>query len=250
MRRSIPIASRSMKACPEGGNRGREKPSGEKTDYSRRDFLRISATTLAGMWVTSGFVDTLMAVEVAGIPPSAGYLLVDVKKCAGCMSCMLACSLAHEGKENLSLSRIQVIQEPFELFPHDISLSQCRQCVQPECIKACPTGAAYSDARFGNVRMVDTQKCIGCKACIQACPFRPSRVVWDWQAGSSKKCDLCAGAPHWGAKGGPDGKQACVSVCPMGAIRLTRQAPLQAGDAGYNVNLRGEGWKSLGYPVD
>jgi protein NrfC len=44
-----------------------------------------------------------------------------------------------------------------------------------------------------------------------------------------------------------DGKQACVEVCPVGAIEFTKQTPQQKGDAGYKVNLRGESWKKLGY---
>gem|GEM_PF-5981784 len=40
-------------------------------------------------------------------PPSAAYVLVDTRKCQGCLSCMLACSLAHEGRENLSLARLE-----------------------------------------------------------------------------------------------------------------------------------------------
>jgi protein NrfC len=68
----------------------------------------------------------------------------------------------------------------------------------------------------------------------------------------SRKCDLCANAPyHWDKEGGgPEGKQACVEVCPVGAIKFTREVPRQEGDSGYKVNLRGESWKQLGYPVD
>jgi protein NrfC len=65
----------------------------------------------------------------------------------------------------------------------------------------------------------------------------------------SLKCDLCANATfHWDeAGGGPGGKQACVEVCPLGAIAFTQEIPVQVGDAGYQVNLRGDAWLSLGY---
>ncbi len=64
-------------------------------------------------------------------PPakSEGYLVVDTKKCSSCQSCMLACSLVHEWKENTSLSRIQILQDAFERFPNDLSQEQCRQLV-------------------------------------------------------------------------------------------------------------------------
>ena len=68
----------------------------------------------------------------------------------------------------------------------------------------------------------------------------------------SRKCDLCANAPyHWDdAGGGPEGTQACVEVCPVGAIKFTAEVPAQEGDAGYNVNLRDAAWGKLGFPTD
>ncbi len=43
--------------------------------------------------------------------------------------------------------------------------------------------------------------------------------------------------------------QACVEVCPVGAIKFTNKIPLQEGDAGYKVNLRDSAWARLGYPT-
>jgi protein NrfC len=205
-------------------------------------------TETPGPWQTQ--------VRAAELPPADGYLLVDIKKCQGCLSCMLACSLVHEGVESLSLSRIQIVQDSFASFPDDLTIEQCRQCVDPACVKVCPTGALSADACYGNVRMVDKEKCIGCGLCHDACPFTPSRafLAADRDFGSelkSRKCDLCANAPyHWDEEGGgPDGKQACVEVCPVGAIVFTREIPMQEGDSGYKVNLRRGVWGSLGFPT-
>jgi protein NrfC len=87
-------------------------------------------------------------------------------------------------------------------------------------------------------------------ACVEACPYLPSRAVWNFEEDHAQKCDLCAEAPFWVEKGGPDGKQACVEVCPVGAIKFTKEIPQQEGDKGYKVNLRGKSWKHLGYPID
>jgi protein NrfC len=92
-----------------------------------------------------------------GIKGKGRHLLIDKKKCQGCMTCMLACSLVHEGKENLSLSRIQVIQSSFEKYPLDIEtryVESCDLCVETPfwdeqggvdgkqaCVEACPLGA-------------------------------------------------------------------------------------------------------------
>jgi len=228
---------------------------------SRRQFIKHSGTVMfvvgSGLWLPShhGQATALEKVGNPGdIPVSQGYLLVDIQKCQGCMSCMLACSLVHEGVSNLSLARIQIIQNPFESFPQDVSIEQCRQCVQPACVEVCPEDALGVHPDFGYVRMLDGDKCVGCGACFKACPFKPSRITATADRtndGGSiyRKCDLCARAPfHWDAKGGgPTGKQACVEICPVGAIKFTHEIPLQDGNKGYKVNLRETGWRGLGY---
>jgi protein NrfC len=231
---------------------------------TRREFIKVTGSILlvarlGGYGARAADASAASAPVFIGaneIPPADGYLLVDIEKCQGCASCMLACSLIHEGVESLSLSRIQIVQDSFEGFPNDLSIEQCRQCVDPACVKVCPTGALSPNAEHGNVRMVDKNECIGCGLCHQACPYTPSRAflapdpTYDGAA-KSRKCDLCASAPyHWDAAGGgPGGKQACVSVCPVGAIAFTTEIPEQAGDGGYRVNLRGEAWAILGYPT-
>lgn len=188
--------------------------------------------------------------ESTKLPLSEGYLVVDPKKCAGCIACMLACSLVHEGVTNPSLSRIQIVQSAFKPFPEDITIAICRQCANPLCVKACPTGALHVDREHGNVRIVDESLCDGCRKCIGACPYPPSRVVWNPERNVAMKCDLCVGAKYRVEEGGPHGKQACVEVCPMRAIQLTNKVPSQRGDEGYHVNLRNEHWGWLGYPTD
>jgi len=230
----------------------------DESALSRREFLKISTNVVLGVGV-AGASSGLIRLDdaMAAFPVSGGYLLVDTKKCQGCLSCMLACSLVHEGMENLSLSRIQIIQNPFDSFPDDLTIEQCRQCADPACVKACPVEALTIDPSRGNIRMVDKNKCLGCGLCAQACPFIPTRpvVAPDERFGGaakSRKCDLCAQAPfHWDEKGGGvNGKQACVEVCPVKAIKFARELPAQEGDTGYKVNLRDYKWLTLGYPID
>ncbi len=230
--------------------------SSEKMEFSRRQFLILSGTAALGLGI--GGCGNLLWMKdegVAVIPVAEGYLLVDTKKCQGCLSCMLACSLVHEGEINLSLSRIQVIQNSFEKWPDDVTIEQCRQCVDPPCVAACQYDALNADPEFGNVRMVERDKCVGCGECVQACPYTPSRpvVVEDAEyegEEKSRKCDLCAEIPFWDEAGGPRGKQACVEVCPVEAISFTTEVPMQEGESGYKVNLRDEAWAALGYPKD
>lgn len=207
---------------------------------TRRDFLKYSGLTLVSV-----------SVGGCGIFPGnkVGYLLVDMKKCQGCMSCMLACSLVHHGVENPSLSRIQVLQNPQGSFPDDLLISQCRQCVDPACVESCPVGALKLDPLY-KVITVNEKKCIGCKSCIAACPYKPGRAIWNFEDNHSQKCDLCAKTPYWHERGGLNGKKACVEICPLDAIIFTTETPVQEGDGGYSVNLRGEEWARLGYATD
>jgi protein NrfC len=184
-----------------------------------------------------------MKPDVKAFPLSEGYLLVDSKKCQGCLSCMMVCSLVHEGAASLSLSRIQVMQNILKKWPDDIKIAQCRQCANPFCVRACPTGALYVDPANGNVRVIDESKCDGCQKCITACPFLPQRIMWNPETRKAIKCDLCLNTPYRSKKGGPDGSQACVEICPQQVIKFTRKAPKQQDDSGYDLELHEEAVK-------
>ncbi|MFC2026828.1 4Fe-4S dicluster domain-containing protein [Chloroflexota bacterium] len=212
----------------------------EKKEWSRRNFLQLASGTAAGV-VFGGALYTLVSSGdrvYAEVPVSEGYLVHDSTKCATCQSCMLACSLAHEGKENTTLSRIQILQNTFNRFPDTVTMSVCRQCVNPLCVQVCPTHACHVDTDNGNVRVIDESKCIGCQTCIQACPFIPHRTIWNAEKNVAMKCDLCINTPYWSETGGPDGKQLCVEVCPMEALEFVKNVPSQTDNVGYDVNLR------------
>lgn len=231
-------------------NQGNKKTKNQDQGLSRRDFMKLSKDMAIGagaIALTPGL--KWLDETTAAIPVSEGYLLVDTKKCQGCISCMLTCSLVHEGTVNLSLSRIQVLQNSFLGWPDDLTIAQCRQCVEPACVKACPENALKVDPEHGNVRIIDEKKCVGCMSCVKACPYAPGRAIWDARENHAQKCDLCVNAPYWKEKGGPEGKQACIEVCPVAAIKFTKEIPEQKGDQGYKVNLRGKAWGLLGYPT-
>ena len=221
--------------------------SDERGTFSRRDFITSLGGIGVGAILGGLFIKSIFLPEqVFAVPVSGGYLLVDTKKCAGCSSCMLACSLVHHGETNLALSRIQVTQDSFGKFPEDITISQCRQCPYPACVAACPTGAMHADAKTG-VRTVDVAKCIGCERCVNACPFTPSRALWNFEEKHAEKCDLCENAKFWDHVGGPDGKRACEEVCSMHAIKFTKSLPDQSA-TGYETDLRaGTAWDSYGF---
>jgi len=126
-----------------------------------------------------------------------GKLVVDADHCTGCGSCMLACSLAKEGKFSLSLSRIQVTrnEEIAEFTP-----KVCVQCREQSCIAACPVSALSFNEATGAIQL-NREVCTGCQQCVSACPY--GGVHFDKGQNLPLICDLCGGSP------------ACVDACQL-----------------------------------
>jgi protein NrfC len=211
---------------------------------TRRQFLVGTGAMGAAMLLPG----QLLAIP-NGIPDSEGFLVVDLKKCQGCGTCMMACALAHSGTASYNLSRIQIQQDSFADWPDDVSMAVCRQCRDAPCVAVCPVRpirANKPNPKQGYVRMIDPDLCIGCKMCLTRCPFTPSRIQWNFELQKSQKCDLCVDTPYMEEKGGPGGTQACVKVCPVNAITFTTKMPDQGSKESYFVNLRGRAWSKLG----
>jgi len=136
-------------------------------------------------------------------PLSKGVLLVNEKLCGGCGLCSVHCTLHNDGVAALDIARIQVDNNRFEEW--DIAAKPCFQCVSPECMRYCPTGAIKVDEVTG-ARVIDEALCIGCQECIKHCPYNPPRIRYDNVKKRATKCNLCGGDP------------ACVKICPRGAL--------------------------------
>lgn len=214
-------------------------------ERSRREFVRDMGTFGVFVAVAAAGVDLfVLPDDVLAVKLSAGYLLVDSRKCSGCMTCSAACSIVHHGVVDDSRARIQVEVNPFGAFPDDIRVFQCWQCKDPACVHACPVDALLPDPVTG-VRVVDPDRCIGCLSCVLACIRDVSVPCWDDAADAVVKCDLCADTPFWDEEGGIDGSRACERVCPMNAIRFTNELPREITD--YAPDLSGPGWKLNGF---
>ena len=220
-----------------------ENDSGVGKGVSRREFVQ----GLGGVAFAAAFGGFRLGT-MAYYPVSGGFIQVDSTECAGCTSCMAACSLVHEGKVNLSLARIQVIKDDLAPFGNDIVMAQCHQCDGAPCVAACPTGALSVDEDHANVRRIDPTRCIGCKTCLAACPFTPENLQFHPSTAGvgaasgtvhreeniMQKCDLCTNAPFWNRPSGPGVAkgQACVAVCPAGAIKYVTDI-----SAGYDTDF-------------
>jgi anaerobic carbon-monoxide dehydrogenase iron sulfur subunit len=127
-------------------------------------------------------------------------LHIDPDKCTGCVQCELACSLEHTGEFNPARSRIRVFE--FEHGLRSVPYT-CTQCDEAWCMTACPVNAIDIDTLSG-AKDVSSALCVGCKACVTACPF--GTIMFNPDSGKVDKCDLCGGDPK------------CAEACPTGAI--------------------------------
>lgn len=99
-------------------------------------------------------------------------MLVDLKRCAGCGACVVACQLQNNQGPGVSWGMLDVVEwgeDPGEAgrayLPH-----ACMHCDDPECVTVCPTGA--SRKLDDGVVVVDYDACIACGSCMTACPYK------------------------------------------------------------------------------
>lgn len=162
-------------------------------------------------------------------------MVIDLKRCYGCYSCVMACKQANYTPPGVFWSR--VLRGEMGEFPNSVRQALpvlCMQCEEPDCMKVCPTGATFQ-TEDGIVR-VDKDKCIGCKYCMMACPYGARYSVTEWKSyfpeglplseyelyskqvweekrgnGVATKCDFCIDRRA-------EGKEvACVQACPANA---------------------------------
>jgi Fe-S-cluster-containing hydrogenase component 2 len=139
-----------------------------------------------------------------------GYIERDLETCAGCRTCEAVCTLSHDGVVSPALARTWIVD--YILEGRRIEGYTCKQCQGPECLYACPVeGALYIDEATG-ARVIDPEKCIGCKLCLEACPQYPNTPIrYDAQREICVKCDLCGGDPL------------CVKYCPESSLSFVKK---------------------------
>jgi carbon-monoxide dehydrogenase iron sulfur subunit len=136
-------------------------------------------------------------------------IVANIEHCMGCHSCELACAVAHSVTKDLNMMvrvgekpGVRIYLEAYKGLPIPI---HCNHCEDAACLLACPTGAIHREDEKGPV-MVDTSKCIGCRMCVQACPF--GVITMNANGKGVLKCDLCTERLKEGQE------PACVMACP------------------------------------
>lgn len=154
-------------------------------------------------------------------------MVIDLKLCIGCNTCVVVCKMRNGTPKGVFWNR--VLEEEVGTYPTARRIFwpvRCQQCADPACVEACPTGASYQ--RDDQLVVIDGEKCVGCRACILACPY-DVRSLWEGDggyfkegltpfeeqayakhvAGAVQKCDFCASRIDEGQK--PSCADACIT---------------------------------------
>jgi formate dehydrogenase iron-sulfur subunit len=140
-------------------------------------------------------------------------ILYDSTLCVGCKACEGACAerwgLPYNdqiaAEENISAHKLTAIETHGDKYSRRL----CMHCAEPTCASVCPVGALQKTA-LGPV-VYDASKCMGCRYCMQACPFQVPSYEWSSRLPKIRKCDMCYERQ---AQGQPT---ACAGACPTGA---------------------------------
>ncbi len=197
----------------------------ESLRVSRRKFMGGLAAASATVLVfnSSAYQLWTLGMDVwenslgkLAVPTANGYIMFDPALCTGCQSCEAACTTYNYGNSNPSLSRIQIIRDPFKPEINNFDPTPCFQCESPHCLPVCPVAALRIDVTSGtNARIIDETECIGCRKCIDACSEAHgiARIRFDETRNTALKCHLCYGSPR------------CVKYCPNGALQYVSKLP-------------------------
>ena len=196
----------------------------DKVDIKRRQFLSRTSAAVAGIAIAPGmllfdFAQARPAGEAASSAVRWG-MLIDTTQCdSGCNECVSACSKENgwpEAKSETDVQWIRKVELKQISSGRQISLPMmCQHCAEPPCVDVCPTAASFK--RADGIVLVDKHRCIGCRYCMMACPYKARSFVHEpvenhdgampRGMGTVESCTLCV---HRIDKGE---QPACVEAC-------------------------------------
>lgn len=154
-------------------------------------------------------------------------LVIDLLRCMGCGACSVACRAERGTPTGISYNRVKLSEiGKYPLAQMKFLPMCCMHCRKPHCMEACPTEATYQ--RDDGLVLIDRDKCVGCGACVVACPYGSRQLLRemenyytqntptpyealrrkDFRKGTAVKCDFCSERLEEGRV------PACVETCP------------------------------------
>ena len=165
----------------------------------------------------------------AGIPGKKFVMVIDLARCKSVKACQTACNHAHGLQQGQNWIKVYPMQDADKTAPY-WEPTTCMHCDEPPCVKVCPVDATFK--RQDGIVLIDSDRCVGCRFCMAACPY--STRVFNWEEpdlskeiaskeynaetsmpqkkGTVGKCDFCADMTRMGML------PHCVSACPNGVF--------------------------------
>jgi len=135
--------------------------------------------------------------------------VIDQHKCIGCHACTVACKTEHDVPLGVNRTWVKYVEKgSWPDSTRVFSVMRCNHCTDAPCVTICPTGALFK--RDTGIVDFNTDSCIGCKSCMQACPY--DALYIDPHEHTAQKCNYCSHRTEIGLE------PACVVVCPEQAI--------------------------------
>lgn len=167
--------------------------------------------------------------ERKGIAGKKFVMVIDLSRCKNVGACKKACNHAHHLNPGQNWIKVLEMKEAEHTAPY-WEPTTCMHCDEPPCVKVCPVDATFK--RQDGIVLIDSDRCIGCRFCMAACPY--SVRVFNWQEpvlekefaeqpyscetsmpqkiGTVSKCDFCPDMARIGEL------PHCVSACPNGVF--------------------------------
>ncbi|GAV23347.1 4Fe-4S dicluster domain-containing protein [Carboxydothermus pertinax] len=154
-------------------------------------------------------------------------MVIDLRTCVGCQACSAACATENQTPYWSDKWRTRVLDIEKGEYPNTgrhFVPTICMHCEEPACLTICPSQATIRDEN-GSI-LVNYDTCLGCKACMAACPYG-ARYVYDKNDVAKNleihgelsqhnvvhidKCTFCFDRVERGLE------PACVATCPAKA---------------------------------
>jgi len=167
--------------------------------------------------------------ERKGIPGKKFVMVIDLSRCKNLKKCQAACDHMHHIPAEQNWIKVYPMKDAAYDAPY-WQPTTCMHCDNPPCVKVCPVDATFK--RQDGIVLIDSDRCIGCRFCMAACPY--STRVFNWgdpdlsediakmdyscetsmpqKKGTVGKCDFCPDMTRMGML------PHCVSACPNGVF--------------------------------